>query len=108
MSSPSTTLGKAFINNFFGHAPAWYKQAILLQGAVALLLVVSLAFYLAAPGLVGLMIIVLQTAFNGITEEHQIGEAFREVLPFTAMLVTFFATVVLTIVGFVCVYVFGG
>ncbi len=60
---------------------------------MALLLVVSLAFHLAAPGLVGLMIIALQTAFNGITEEHQIGEAFQEVLPFTAMLVAFFAIV---------------
>lgn len=68
-------------------------MAILVQGAVALLLVFSLAFHLAAPGLIGLMIIVLQTAFNGITEEHQIGEAFHEALPFTALLVTFFAIV---------------
>lgn len=68
-------------------------MAILVQGAVAILLVVSLAFHLAAPGLIGLMIIVLQTAFNGITEEHQIGEAFQEALPFTALLVTFFAIV---------------
>ncbi len=68
-------------------------MAILVQGAVAILLVVSLAFHLAAPGLIGLMIIVLQTAFNGITEEHQIGEAFHEALPFTALLVTFFAIV---------------
>jgi NhaB family Na+:H+ antiporter len=68
-------------------------MAILVQGAVALLLVFSLAFHLAAPGLIGLMIIVLQTAFNGITEEHHIGEAFHEALPFTALLVTFFAVV---------------
>jgi Na+:H+ antiporter, NhaB family len=68
-------------------------MAILVQGAVAVLLVFSLAFHLAAPGLIGLMIIVLQTAFNGITEEHHIGEAFHEALPFTALLVTFFAVV---------------
>jgi NhaB family Na+:H+ antiporter len=68
-------------------------MAILVQGAVAVLLVFSLAFHLAAPGLIGLMIIVLQTAFNGITEEHHIGQAFHEALPFTALLVTFFAVV---------------
>ena len=30
-------------------------------------------FHLAEPGVVGLMVIVLATAFNGITEEHRIG-----------------------------------
>ena len=39
------------------------------------------------------MIIVLLTAFNGIVEEHQIGHAFEEALPFTALLVVFFAVV---------------
>ena len=39
------------------------------------------------------MIIVLLTAFNGVTEEHQIGKAFEEALPFTALLVVFFAIV---------------
>ena len=33
------------------------------------------------------------TAFNGIVEEHQIGHAFEEALPFTALLVVFFAIV---------------
>jgi NhaB family Na+:H+ antiporter len=68
-------------------------MAILVQGVVAVLLVLSLAFHVAAPGLIGLMIIVLQTAFNGVTEEHHLGEAFTEALPFTALLVTFFAVV---------------
>jgi len=44
-------------------------------------------------GLIGLMIIILLTAFNGIVEEHQIGHAFEEALPFTALLVVFFAIV---------------
>lgn len=67
--------------------------SMIVQGVVALLLVASLATHVAAPGLIGLMIIVLQTAFNGVTEEHQLGEAFTEALPFTALLVTFFAVV---------------
>jgi NhaB family Na+:H+ antiporter len=47
----------------------------------------------AAVGLIGLMVIVLLTAFNGVVEEHQIGHAFEEALPFTALLVVFFAIV---------------
>ena len=39
------------------------------------------------------MVIVLLTAFNGVVEEHQIGHAFEEALPFTALLVVFFSIV---------------
>jgi NhaB family Na+:H+ antiporter len=42
---------------------------------------------------VGLGLIVLATAFTGVTEEHQLGRAFHEALPFTALLVVFFAIV---------------
>ena len=67
--------------------------ALIIQAIVAGVLVFSLAFHIAAVGLIGLMIIVLLTAFNGIIEEHQIGHAFEEALPFTALLVVFFAIV---------------
>ena len=67
--------------------------SLIVQAVVAIILVISLATHVAAVGLVGLMIIVLLTAFNGITEEHQIGHAFEEALPFTALLVVFFAIV---------------
>ncbi len=66
---------------------------IYVQAVVAGLLIIALGFGLAAPGIVGLMVIVLATAFNGITEEHRIGHAFEEALPFTALLVVFFAIV---------------
>jgi NhaB family Na+:H+ antiporter len=66
---------------------------IAVQAIVALLLIVALGFGLAAPGIVGLMVIVLATALNGVTEEHRIGHAFEEALPFTALLVVFFAIV---------------
>ena len=65
----------------------------MVQAIVAIILVLGLAFHLAAVGLIGLLVIVLLTAFNGITEEHQIGHAFEEALPFTALLVVFFAIV---------------
>ncbi len=64
-----------------------------VQGVVAAILVIGLAFHLAAVGLIGLMVIVLLTAFNGIVSEHQLGHAFEEALPFTALLVVFFAIV---------------
>jgi len=69
----------------------WY--ALGVQAASALLLIIALANHWAAPGLIGLAIIVLQTAFTGITDEHSIGKAFEEALPFTALLAVFFVIV---------------
>jgi len=70
-----------------------HKAQLIIQGIVSIILMLSLAFHVAEVGLVGLMVIVLLTAFNGITEEHQIGHAFEEALPFTALLVVFFTIV---------------
>ena len=69
------------------------KVALWIQALTAGFLVVALALHIAEVGLIGLAIIVLLTAFNGITEEHRIGHAFEEALPFTALLVVFFAIV---------------
>ena len=69
------------------------QAALISQVIIALILALALAFHWAPVGLIGLMVIVLLTAFNGITEEHQIGKAFEEALPFTALLVVFFAIV---------------
>ncbi len=70
-----------------------HRASLIVQALVAIFLILGLAFHLAAVGLIGLTVIVLLTAFNGITEEHQIGHAFEEALPFTALLVVFFAIV---------------
>ena len=69
------------------------SAVIGVQAIVGLILVVALGAHLAEPGVIGLLVIVLATAFNGITEEHRIGHAFEEALPFTALLVVFFAIV---------------
>jgi NhaB family Na+:H+ antiporter len=74
-------------------ATARSRAKLTVQAATALILVCALAFHLAAVGLIGLLVIVLLTAFNGITDEHEIGHAFQEALPFTALLVVFFAIV---------------
>jgi len=69
------------------------KARLMVQAAAGLILIVALAFHIAEVGLIGLAIIVLLTALNGITEEHQIGKAFEEALPFTSLLVVFFSVV---------------
>ena len=66
---------------------------LVVQFVVALILVFGLAFHWAAVGLIGLMVIILLTSFNGVIDEHRIGHAFEEALPFTALLVVFFAIV---------------
>ncbi len=69
------------------------KAALIMQALVAVFLVVALAFHWAAVGVIGLAVIVLATAFTGIVEEHRLGHAFEEALPFTALLAVFFAIV---------------
>jgi len=69
------------------------KAQLGVQIVVAIFLVFALALHLAEVGLIGLTIIILLTAFNGVVEEHQIGKAFEEALPFTALLVVFFSIV---------------
>ena len=66
---------------------------LIVQGFAAVCLVLALAFHVAEVGLIGLMVIVIQTALNGVIDEHQIGHAFEEALPFTALLVVFFGIV---------------
>lgn len=69
------------------------RAKIAIQAITGIWLIVALGFHMAEVGLIGLSIIVILTAFNGFTEEHQLGKAFEEALPFTALLVVFFAVV---------------
>ncbi|RDE24958.1 sodium/proton antiporter NhaB [Motiliproteus coralliicola] len=69
------------------------RLALYIQFAAALFLIVALAMHLAEVGLIGLTVIILVTSFNGVVEEHQIGHAFEEAMPFTALLVVFFTIV---------------
>ena len=66
---------------------------LTVQTIAALLLVAGLAFHVAEVGLIGLAVIVLATAFCGVIDEKSLSHAFQEALPFTALLVTFFAIV---------------
>lgn len=71
------------------------QQAYLLavQAVVAACLVIGLLFHVAEVGLVGLVVIVLATSFMGVVEEHRLGRAFEEAMPFTALIVVFFGAV---------------
>lgn len=73
------------------------RAKLIAQGIIAIWLIVGLALHLAAVGLIGLSIIVLATSAAGITDEHQLGKAFEEALPFTALLCVFFAVVAVII-----------
>ncbi|EGB14199.1 Na+H+ antiporter NhaB [Pseudodesulfovibrio mercurii] len=69
------------------------KAKLVVQALVGIWLILALAFHLAEVGIIGLSVIVVLTAFNGFIDEHQLGPAFEEALPFTALLVVFFSIV---------------
>ncbi|ABX87160.1 sodium/proton antiporter NhaB [Yersinia pestis] len=71
------------------------KMKLIVQAIIGVWLV--LALHLAEVGLVGLSVIILATSFCGITNEHSLGKAFQEALPFTALLTVFFAVVAVII-----------
>ncbi|PCS22858.1 Na(+)/H(+) antiporter NhaB [Candidatus Enterovibrio escicola] len=70
---------------------------LIVQALIAIWLILALALHLAAVGLIGLTVIILVTSFTGVVDEHKIGKAFQEALPFTALLVVFFAIVAVII-----------
>jgi NhaB family Na+:H+ antiporter len=75
------------------HRTARDRAQLAVQMMVAVIMVLALVMHWAEVGLVGLLMIILATAFTGINDEHRIGKAFEASLPFTALLVVFFAIV---------------
>lgn len=69
------------------------KHRLVIQAVAMVLLIFGLGLHIAPVGFIGLALIIFQTAFVGITDEHKIGPAFEEALPFTALLVVFFVVV---------------
>ena len=66
---------------------------LIIQAVIGIWLITALAFHLAEVGLIGLTVIIFATALCGVTDEHAIGKAFQDALPFTALLTVFFAVV---------------
>ena len=73
------------------------KIKLIVQTIIGVWLVVALALHLAEVGLIGLSVIILATSLTGVTDEHAIGKAFTESLPFTALLTVFFSVVAVII-----------
>ncbi len=69
------------------------KAALVAQGITGIWLIIALGWHLAPVGLIGLTVIIFAAGLCGVTEEGQIGHAFEEALPFTALLTVFFAIV---------------
>ena len=69
------------------------RLLLVVQGIVAILLVLALVFHVAEIGLIGLAVIVLVSAISGATNEHHIAEAFMPGLPFASLLVVFYVIV---------------
>ena len=73
------------------------KAKLLVQALIGVWLIVGLATHMASVGLIGLSVIVLATSMSGVIEEHALGKAFEEALPFTALLAVFFGVVAVII-----------
>lgn len=69
------------------------KYSLIVQALCGGLLIFGLALHIMEVGLIGLMLLVIVTALTGITEEHRIGHAFEESLPFVSLLCIFFVIV---------------
>jgi len=70
------------VQNFYVYA---------IQTIVLVLLVFALAFHVAEVGLIGIGIIIIVTAFTGLTKEHDLGVAFTNAMPFVVLIVVFFS-----------------
>lgn len=73
------------------------RLKMLVQAIAGIWLIIGLALHLADVGIIGLTIIIICTAFCGITDEHTLGKAFQESMPFTALLIVFFSVVAVII-----------
>lgn len=73
------------------------RLKLIVQAIAGIWLIIGLALHLADVGIIGLTIIIICTAFCGITDEHALGKAFQESMPFTALLIVFFSIVAVII-----------
>jgi NhaB family Na+:H+ antiporter len=64
-----------------------------LEALLGVCLIIALGLHLAPVGIIGLFLLVGLTSLKGVISEHKLGPAFEESLPFTALLVVFFAIV---------------
>jgi NhaB family Na+:H+ antiporter len=78
-------------NSKFAQMSAQSLFTYILQAFVAVLLFAALAFHVAEVGLIGIALMVVMSAFKGLTKEHDFAEAFNNAMPFALLIVVFFA-----------------
>jgi NhaB family Na+:H+ antiporter len=69
------------------------RMLVVAQAVICVGLIAGLGLHVAEVGLLGLALVVLASTMSGVTTEHQLGKAFEAGLPFTALIVVFFAIV---------------
>ena len=85
---------KIIVADYEKKARQMTRQTVYLYGVqtvVAILLFFSLAFHVAEIGLIGIALIIVMSAFSGITKEHDFAGAFSNAMPFVSLLIVFFA-----------------
>jgi Na+/H+ antiporter NhaB len=87
------TVLESFEEKEYGKMHGRVKAMLAFQVLGAVLLCLGLVLHFAEVGFIGLMVVILLTSFNGITEEHEIAHAFLESMPFVSLLVVFFGIV---------------
>ncbi len=76
------------------------SQSIYLysvQAIVGILLFIGLGFHVAEVGLIGIALIIILSAFKGLTKEHDFSEAFNNAMPFVLLIVVFFAVLAVVV-----------
>lgn len=93
MPDPCRDILKSFAFSEYGKMETREFANLTIQVLGSIILVLGLVFQVAEVGLVGLMVIIIITSFNGIIVEHEIAEAFEDAMPFVSLIVVFFGVV---------------
>jgi NhaB family Na+:H+ antiporter len=70
-----------------------YTTQLIIMAVIFVSFMFALAFQIAPIGIIGLGLLIIVPVLTRQSEEHQLGKAFHDSLPFTALLVVFFMIV---------------
>lgn len=90
----SDDIRKLIVNDYKKKAQKLTSQNIylyVLQGIVAILMVLALGFHVAEVGIIGIAVIVILSVFTGKIHEHDFAEPFNNAMPFATLITIFFA-----------------
>lgn len=82
------------VNDYEKKAQKLTGQSIyvyVLQGIVAVLMILALGFHVAEVGIIGIAVIIILSVFTGKIREHDFAEPFNNAMPFATLIIIFFA-----------------